>query len=301
VSNEPKDPKEPKGPAPIDLNRIDDLLSELGGDEEIQSEAVPEPGESVKDGEAAEDDGFELDVEEEPATPVDSPPESGSELQLVGTTVDADYIHRVVGVLRERVKTSEAEVERLETELEKFKQELARSTNNMAALRRRNQQEREELGRYGAEGLVKDLLEVIDNLERALEAVPDSEEAQSWSEGVRITYQAFLRVLHRHGIEVVTAAKGDPFDPKVHEAFARTPLPGVPAGSVGELLHKGYLLHERLLRATGVVVSAGDPGEVTEISGADTEAPKPGDDGPEPSPQEDGGSQDTSGAKGAPE
>ncbi|HEU4942730.1 MAG TPA: nucleotide exchange factor GrpE, partial [Gaiellaceae bacterium] len=104
------------------------------------------------------------------------------------------------------------------------------------------------------ERLVRELLPVLDDLERALEAAEAHEEAKL-EEGVALVTRSFADVLRREGLEEV--ATDGKFDPHVHEALLQQPSEAE-AGSVIEVLQKGYRLGDRVLRPARVVVSSGD-------------------------------------------
>ncbi len=149
--------------------------------------------------------------------------------------------------LRERIRELELEVEEARkaylyerAELENFK--------------KRMQRERAELLRYASEPLIRDLLPVVDNLERALQHARSGE--QSIIEGVELTLKMFLEALSRHGVSRVEAA-GEVFDPTRHEAVAHVESAEHEANRVTEQHQVGYLLHDRLLRPALVSVGRG--------------------------------------------
>jgi molecular chaperone GrpE len=125
--------------------------------------------------------------------------------------------------------------------------------------RKRVQREHETLTAYGNEKLLRALLPVLDNLERALAqgASPVvGATAEAILSGVRMTYELFLSELRKFGVEQFEAA-GKPFDPSLHEAVAHLPAPGVEEGTVVAEARKGYLLNGRLLRPAQVAVAGG--------------------------------------------
>jgi molecular chaperone GrpE len=109
--------------------------------------------------------------------------------------------------------------------------------------------------------VVKDLLPVVDNLERAIEHASASSGAdfESVLQGVELVRRELLGVLARHGVGAIEA-DGEAFDPNVHEALAQVEDPKVPAGRVAKVLQRGYRLRDRLLRPVRVLVSKG-PGQ----------------------------------------
>jgi molecular chaperone GrpE len=149
--------------------------------------------------------------------------------------------------LASRLKEKEKEAQenydrylRLSAELENFK--------------KRMEKEKSETYKFANENLLKDLLPVLDNLERALEHGRDSENPKALLEGVELTYKSFWTVLEKYGISRVEAL-GEAFDPQHHEAVMVQEDAQKPAGEVISQLQIGYRLHNRLVRPAMVVVS----------------------------------------------
>jgi molecular chaperone GrpE len=120
--------------------------------------------------------------------------------------------------------------------------------------RKRVQRERELWAAEAIERFVADLIEVLDNFDRALAA--NADEPAAIVEGVRVTQMQLRAVLARHGVECVDPL-GAKFDPRFHEAIQRTPAEGREPGTVAAVFEKGYTLKGRLIRAARVQV-AGD-------------------------------------------
>lgn len=123
---------------------------------------------------------------------------------------------------------------------------------------KRAARERDEALRYAEFNFARDLLVVIDDFERTLETTKDKPELQAVAEGVRIIYEHFLKVLAQRGIKQIEAV-GKPFDPSFHEALLQQPSAEHAAGTVMQELARGYIMHERVLRPTRVIVSSGPP------------------------------------------
>ena len=123
--------------------------------------------------------------------------------------------------------------------------------------RRRVDREREELRGQVTGAVLSDLLPVYDNLERAVKFMPNDGEAKAWRMGVEMTLKGFDEVLARLGVTPI-ATVGQPFNPRVHEAVQRVDS-GEPEGIVVEELLKGFQWKERVLRASLVKVSTGNP------------------------------------------
>jgi molecular chaperone GrpE len=118
--------------------------------------------------------------------------------------------------------------------------------------RKRTAREHAELSQRANERLLNELLPVLDDLERALEAAAEHEEAKL-EEGVRLVHRSLLSLVERHGLTEI-ATEGA-FDPHVHEALLAQPGEGVEEGSVLQVLQKGYRLGDKVLRPARVIVA----------------------------------------------
>ncbi len=155
-----------------------------------------------------------------------------------------------------------AQPDDLEQQLEAVKQELAeakdqalRTAAEAQNIRRRAEIDAENARKFAIERFAKDLLPVVDNLERALESVDTADESmKAVLEGVQLTHRSFADMLERHNLKVINP-EGEPFDPQLHEAMSMVEAPGAEPNSVIQVVQKGYTLNDRLLRAAMVVVS----------------------------------------------
>lgn len=121
--------------------------------------------------------------------------------------------------------------------------------------KKRTTREMGELGKYANEKLVKELLTVVDNLERAIEsAAKDYSPDDPLVQGVNLTLTEVLKILERHHVKPIVAL-GEVFDPKFHQAMMQEEVGDKPANTVVREMQKGYLIHERLLRPAMVAVS----------------------------------------------
>jgi molecular chaperone GrpE len=118
--------------------------------------------------------------------------------------------------------------------------------------RKRTAREHAELTQRANERLLNELLPVLDDLERALEAAAEHEEAKL-EEGVRLVHRSLLGLVQRHGLTEI-ATEG-PFDPHVHEALLAQPGEGAEEGSVLQVLQKGYRLGDKVIRPARVIVA----------------------------------------------
>lgn len=120
--------------------------------------------------------------------------------------------------------------------------------------RRRVQREREEWTRLAQERLLRDLLPVLDNFDRALQTEPDRGQLQGFVAGIELIRRELLKVLERIGVTPFSAV-GEPFDPQRHEAVMRVETVEVPSQTVVEEIERGYLLGDRVLRPARVKVA----------------------------------------------
>jgi molecular chaperone GrpE len=159
----------------------------------------------------------------------------------------------------ESVESHEKEAEGaddLDDQLSKSRDRLIRLQADFENFRRRALSERHELYQYGHENLVKDLLLTVDNLDRAIGHARESEggDLESFLQGIELVQREFLGILENHSVSEVEA-QGKMFDPAVHEAMAQVPDEKLAPNTVTEVLQKGYLLREHLLRPARVMVA----------------------------------------------
>ena len=120
--------------------------------------------------------------------------------------------------------------------------------------RKRQEQEREALLKYGAENTLKKMLEVLDNFERGLKAIETVEDCEKVKECYNLAYKNFTDVLTKAGLETIPA-EGEIFDPNFHEAVMQTPTNEKPEHTIIAELQKGYKLGDKVLRPTLVNVA----------------------------------------------
>ncbi len=158
-----------------------------------------------------------------------------------------------------RVDSAGAEIAEWRAKLEHSEQEaranhdrFLRERAELENFKKRMHREQAEASRFACEPLIRALLPVVDNLERALEH--DGGDGQSVREGVRMVLKSLSDILEKHGVTPVDAL-GEPFDPSRHEAMAQAESAEHEPNRVVAQHHKGYLLHDRLLRPALVTVS----------------------------------------------
>jgi molecular chaperone GrpE len=141
-----------------------------------------------------------------------------------------------------------------------------RAAADLENYKKRAQREKEEVQKFGIERLLKDLLPVLDNFDRALDAAPSCTDVPSFAVGVEMTRKLFEDTLGRHGVKSFRSL-GETFDPRIHEAVQGVESAEHPANVIVQEIVRGFFLHDRLVRPSMVVVSRG-PGPAPE-------APKP--------------------------
>lgn len=147
----------------------------------------------------------------------------------------------------------------LQAQLEQQQDRLLRLQAEMQNLRQRTAREITDERRYGPLPIMRDILPVLDSIDRAIEAAEKDTDAESLLEGFRMVRQQLLGVLSQHQCEEIEA-EGQQFDPEQHEAILQQPS-DEPAGTVAMVTQKGYRLHDRVVRAPQVIVSSGPASE----------------------------------------
>ncbi len=168
-----------------------------------------------------------------------------------------------VARLREQLEIKELEAK---NNYDRFLRQAAELEN----FKKRTTREKDEAIRFANEYLIKDLLPVLDNLERAVAHAKGGGNGQPLVEGVEMVLRGFFDVLTRHGV-VQIAALGRPFDPGKHEAMAQVENGDCPANTVVEEHHKGYLFQEKLLRPALVSVAIAPKTKEKENDGDEVE------------------------------
>lgn len=154
-----------------------------------------------------------------------------------------------------------SEIDELRAELEAAREEarrhqdlLLREAAETENYKKRATREKHDAIRYANESLVRDLLPVIDDLERAAEHARADGNPQSLLDGIELVLKSCLEALQKHGVTRITA-KGEPFDPEKHEAYAQVETDEYAANTVVDEVHRGYYLADRLLRPSLVSVA----------------------------------------------
>jgi molecular chaperone GrpE len=136
-----------------------------------------------------------------------------------------------------------------------YRNRYIRAVADFDNFRKRSERERADFARYATSGVLREILPVLDNFDRALE---HAEEGDDFHKGVLMIYKQLFDVLEKHGLKVIDET-GVHFDPNIHEGVMREEDPSVPSHTVTAVLQKGYFLHDRLLRPAMVKVAVGGP------------------------------------------
>lgn len=152
----------------------------------------------------------------------------------------------------------------LEAQVAEFKDKFLRAAAEMENTRRRAERDVADARTYSIAGFARDMLNVADNLGRALDAIdPQTRDAAEGTlkgllDGVELTGRELLKTLEKHGVRLVDPS-GQKFDPNFHQAMFEVPDDKVPAGTVVQLIQPGYAIGDRVLRPALVGVAKGGP------------------------------------------
>ena len=151
--------------------------------------------------------------------------------------------------------TANDELAKALEEVAQYKEAARRAHADAQNVRRRAEQDVEKAHKFGLEKFAKSIVNVADNLERALASAPDTGESDPVREGVELTLKDLLETLARFEVKVVDP-HGEPFNPELHQAITMVPNPELEANTVMDVVQKGYTINGRLLRPAMVVVSS---------------------------------------------
>lgn len=134
-------------------------------------------------------------------------------------------------------------------------QEVLRVRADAENFRKRMSKEKEQYCKYATEGILEDIIPIIDNLELAVQHGKNVQACQDLVQGVEMTIKMFLDTLKKHGLEQVQSQQGDDFDPAWHEAMAQEERSDLENNQICQVMQTGYRIKDRLLRPSKVVVS----------------------------------------------
>lgn len=190
------------------------------------------------------------------------PSESKADDLAMETMTESELADEVLGELDSAPEAVDETTE-LRGKLATAEQEILRGRAEMENLRKRMQRDTDMQVKFANVPLVRDLLDVIDNLNRAAESARgDDANVKALRDGVQMVSQQFTQVLVKHGCKAIEATGAD-FDPNFHQAIAQMPSSEFGAGKVAMEVAVGYMLHDRVIRPAQVMVSTGPAAEPT--------------------------------------
>lgn len=151
----------------------------------------------------------------------------------------------------------EQELNALEMRIAEYKDAAIRAKAEAENTKRRAERDVQNAHKYGNEKLLSDMLPIVDSLVRGLEGqVPADPAAKALREGMQLTLDLFEKTLEKHGIAIIDPAKGDVFNPELHEAMSMQSEEDAKPNTVLQVLQKGYELNGRVIRAAMVIVAS---------------------------------------------
>jgi len=169
-------------------------------------------------------------------------------------------------------ETPEDRIEVLGTQLDDLRDRLLRAVADADNTRKRADKEVSDTRDYAVSSFAKDMVDVADNLSRAMATIDEagiadsSDAVKNLVDGVAMTERVLLTKLERHGVKKVDPQPGEAFDPHIHQAVAQIPS-DQPSGTIASMMQTGFVIGTRTLRAAMVAVSSGPAGDDTPTSG----------------------------------
>lgn len=173
-------------------------------------------------------------------------------------------------VLRSRITELETELEKERNQATEYMKRMQYAQAEVVNVRRRGQQERDEFAKYAGAPLAASLLEVLDNFERAEQAIPNALQSYTWISGVVLIHRQLEYMLQQYGLEHIETAD-QTFDANVHEAITREQHESIAEGGIIAEVQRGYKYQGRLMRPALVRVSQGPAAPASETAGAPAE------------------------------
>jgi molecular chaperone GrpE len=161
--------------------------------------------------------------------------------------------------LEEEVEASEiellqAEIDGLRQQSQEYLDGWQRERAEFANYKKRKEKESQQLQTNISGNIIRKYLDIVDDLERALQNRPEDGEGASWAKGIELIYRKFLSALEAEGV-VPMEVKGQQFDPNLHEAISQEPNDEYESGQIIEVLRNGYLIGERVIRPASVRIA----------------------------------------------
>ncbi len=212
-------------------------VGEAGEDSESPSDVEID----VEDPEEEEFDPNKVDEYEQEAPP---PAPTPAEMELKMQVLE----------LRQKLRDKETELEKKLKEMKQNAEQARHIQKQFESYKQRANKEKADWFNYGHEPILKELLAVKDNLERAVHHAEDSSDINSLRDGVKLTLRQFNSILEKFGVSPIKA-QGEPFNPEYHQAMMQMEDNSVPGGTIIDEHQQGYILKDRLLRPSMVTVS----------------------------------------------
>lgn len=221
-----------------------------------------------------------VSAESSESGPVAAEPEAADTSEATDEDAAEPEQAEAVDGLTGEITALKAKVAELEAAASDWKSKAYRATADQENARRRFQRDREEGRKFAIDSLMKDLLPVVDNLERAVGAAVDNDDPVV--QGVRMVVKQFDTLMKNRGAEAFDPL-GEAFDPQLHEAMSQIVSTEYAPGDICQVFQRGWKLYDRLVRPAMVIVAMAPPVEVAEDADApsDADAPTDADEAPE--------------------
>lgn len=211
--------------------------------------------EKVKDNQERKEIPFELSEQEEIEfldLKAENKPDICEAKEKVEPSAEKEK-EEMISKLSEELEAKEKEIAQLKNQVEELKDKFLRSLAELDNVRKRVEKEKEEYYQYALSDLLREILPIIDNFERALKTPEEETDGKTFKEGVELIYRMLLNLLRKYGVTPIEL-QDKKFDPTIHHALASEESDEVSEPEIKEELQKGYLIHNRLLRPTMVKV-----------------------------------------------
>lgn len=188
------------------------------------------------------------------------PQESNVDPEIDTSEVPAEEFAAVADEAISEEAQPESEIEKLQAALAESEKQALVAVADLENFRKRSSKQSQEQIKYAALPMMNELLEAVDNLNRAVESAPEDEANASLLSGVKMVSEQILNILKANHCQPIEAV-GVPYDPNLHQAVQMQPSEEYPANTIMMEMRTGYQLHERVIRPSQVFVSTGQPEE----------------------------------------
>ena len=195
-------------------------------------------------------------------TPEISPKKLLAEIQRL--VAERDLARQKLEALQTEAATAVEQRDDLQREKDDFLAALQRERAEFQNFRRRTAEERAEMLGLAGEDLIRKVLSLADDFDRAVDTRPEALDGDAWVEGIAAIDRKLRQLLESEGVTEIDAAPGTRFDPRDHEAVANVPGTGRADGEIVEELRRGYRLRDRVIRPALVAVAVHEPASDTE-------------------------------------